>query len=291
MLLHKYVGLRGIDTIENRRLKADDPMAFNDPFELLITGVGEITPKLMKSRLTQEEFLEQLYVEYKMQHPEIDENEFKRQIEIAKSNEALLKQWMPSFTKGWKDELERQRRRTFKFFRIICFSAPGTDAEKEILMWAYYANGHQGMRFHIETDSIKKKSKVLGKINYEEEPITINLKEHLTSSYSERSKRIEQAVNESTFRKGLGWQHENEYRVLISPDECIEEKDGHGNILYFCEVDSQAIRQIDFGINCPKETLEQVVALISDNPDLKHIKLVKASVNNEKFEVIYDQIA
>ena len=287
MLLHKYVGLQGIDIIENKRLKADDPMAFNDPFELLITGLGNITPELIQLRLKQPEFLGQLYAEYKIIHPGIDEDEFKKRIENARSNDVLLEQFAPIITSGWNDELENQRQESYKSFRIICFSAPEIEAEKEILMWAYYADGHKGMRFHLESDYIEQASKVLRDVKYKEEPVSLDLKKHYLSNYSERGKRIGQAVNESTFTKSIGWSHENEYRILISPHECAKETDEHGGAMYFCEIDAQVIRGIDFGINCPQDIIDRVCALIESNNDLKNAQLTKASRNNKRFEMVY----
>lgn len=87
-------------------------------------------------------------------------------------------------------------------FRICCFSETSQNANEENVMWAHYANSHNGFRIEF-------------KLKEEDKPIKVN--------YSDKTKDIENSneINEQKIKKLLTtkkkiWKYEKEYRVLTT---------------------------------------------------------------------------
>lgn len=132
MILHKYVDEKGLDLLENLRLKVNDPGNYNDPFELLCKVDGEITVSMVKQRLQDNEKIQSLYRTAKANGYVGSEDEFKNKLikDGDKVAEGLTKDFRGMINKFISATHETAK----EFFRVVCFSRQMPTEGKEILM-------------------------------------------------------------------------------------------------------------------------------------------------------------
>ena len=61
--IYKFFNAKGIDLLQNLRLKITPPNAFNDPFELTANATGEMTPEESLQLAGNEDAMRDIYVE------------------------------------------------------------------------------------------------------------------------------------------------------------------------------------------------------------------------------------
>lgn len=86
-------------------------------------------------------------------------------------------------------------------FKICCFSETLQNANEEILMWAHYANSHNGFRIEFELK--------------EDKPIKVSYSDK--TEYIENPNKIDiQKIKKLLTTKKEIWKYEKEYRVLTT---------------------------------------------------------------------------
>lgn len=84
-------------------------------------------------------------------------------------------------------------------------------------------------------------------------------------------------------RKALDWSYEEEIRVVIPWDACIEDSD-----IYFCTIEPEDIREVYFGCNAPDTLEADVRAHLSG--DLSHVILRKMRVHQDNFSLETEEL-
>ena len=136
--------------------------------------------------------------------------------------------------------------------RIRCFVNNKTKKSpvSNILMWSHYADSHRGMcleyRFSDEFMNQTNDDSVLRfrKVIYKREPLSIKSKQMMTDI--------------GLLRKCNAWKYENEVRLIsFAPDR----KD---DFIPIKLDDGAYVSRVFFGMNCPKQDIEIVRSILSD---------------------------
>jgi hypothetical protein len=277
MKLYRYFDKNGIDVLRNLRLKVSDPTKFNDPFEFLPGIIGEPKRSVLKRHIKHPQDRDRYY---KMSNFS-SKKEFKKYLSNISIDE-LFENYRKTIKPGLLNELDKQKKKASKTLRVICFSKikKKSDSYNEILMWAHYAKSNNGFRICFETDFFGLKSKSLFPISYSDQRPAIDVN---------KTWDAEKVYDDLLQTKFETWKYENEYRWLISIEECIFEKAGN-KTLDFIKIRPEAICSIDIGINVSSKQKDEIVYLIKKDK-LKHIKVSNAVMHESEYKLDYVNIS
>jgi hypothetical protein len=273
MILCKYLDGDGcLDIINNQRLKATDPITFNDPFEIYPGIIGK-PDKDKTLRYINNDLLQRLSSATKKALPTFngelalrDTNEFWRKLE-------------QTLKPGLKEEIDKGLERASQTLRIICFCDPNKIEEGgDILLWSHYGDKHRGIRIFFETDAIKIFSTNLFPVVYSFERACIDITDPNSSVFN---KNVEDAYRNTFKTKNKSWGYENEVRWIINLKECHQE-----NGFSYIPLSPESIRRIDFGCKCKRD---KALSILNNNV-YRHVKLYKALAHEHKFCLNYEEI-
>jgi hypothetical protein len=167
MLLHRYFGSHGFETLKEAKLKTSKLSSFNDPFEFLFRATGNMTAKKAReyllSRRHNPDFLQTAsqFIPGLLTNKNVDKI-------ISKKIPQLTAVMVANFEKYKKMSLDNRVITTDKFLRVICFSDANVKPLDEILIWSHYSKKHEGIRIGFEIpDGITYPFKII-KITYQE---------------------------------------------------------------------------------------------------------------------------
>jgi hypothetical protein len=125
--------------------------------------------------------------------------------------------------------------------RFSCFS--GTNASP--LMWAHYANKHEGICVEYNSDDLLFRDIVA--VQYCDEPPRVDIQKALNANVgSDRDTYIRDTI----CSKSSLWEYEKEYRLFATQ----EVYDNGGVYTY----NSRLIKSITFGLNCPASYIDRI---------------------------------
>lgn len=289
MKLYKYVSPDRIDVLLNGQIRFTQAQAWNDPFEL------------------------QPYYE-----DHIKKNPLKQLYKFAKIvNDYSTKGTIPSTEQiqDYEDERKRITRDDIYNYlnkKIIALSL--TEEKENLLMWSHYANDHTGfvIEMDTETDFFKKKDRFLYKISYELSRQKVKTNEfatfiveiiNLISKKNEIPKRLLEQLSQS-FKKGLHWSYENEWRLITITDRANNfktfEKDintihfgsDHYEKLYIAllHLPLETVSAIYIGERAPRSLKRKLHLLIKHNSLYSHIKLMNTKIDDNEFKLNYKDV-
>lgn len=149
-------------------------------------------------------------------------------------------------------------------FGVTCFSA-NRDND---LMWAHYADNHQGIVVGIESDYF---GPLVYDVQYDSSRVEYS---PIIPSETDRSARIISVLR----RKSPRWQYEEERRAIVPYQLCIE--DGGR---WFHPLDPSAVKEVVFGSRTTPALRQQIKDLIKE--DLSHVELYKATPTSDSFAI------
>ena len=165
-------------------------------------------------------------------------------------------------------------------FRISCFSSKDVLQCEEILMWSHYANKHQGMRIKFSLNDMRTYPYYIKRIRYEKERIELDLASDKWGN--------SEALMDICRMKAEGWHYEKEYRMFVSPRDCVHESDQDGVTRSFMPFAREIIKGIDFGIRCPQLEMNKIVALCKK--EYPGVELRKAVHHESDFAIEYKNL-
>ncbi len=156
---------------------------------------------------------------------------------------------------------------------ILCLTQAETLMPANFLMWAHYAESHQGVviEFKPDSDFIKKSSPVHylprrpiidAKLLYENEYVSI----------------------EDLYFKSDVWAYENEVRITKGLSECrnLNVKDPLGNDIYVSDVPVESIKCIYLGCNSSEEMKEAAIEM----HNTLGINVIFLRVHDEEYKLV-----
>lgn len=188
-----------------------------------------------------------------------------------KSLDEVLSKW------GDNESFTREQTRIFEYIKskigVLCMSK----TPKNILMWAHYANRHQGIVYGFDADlfGFSKTN------NLTDFPYIINYpcdrKYEILSYTKDRQERIEQ-FKKSLTTKAIDWAYEEEVRFIDLKKSSFARK-----------FNPNCLKSIIFGVKTPNDEIETMIDCCKKN-NLNHIEFYKAKFVAGRFELELNKI-
>lgn len=257
MIVYKYrpVDKYTLELLINNELYFSFPEDFNDPFDSNIP--------IDFSNISNEDF--KLWIERVGNE---SDNSFLRKIDIEK---------IPS--EHWeKIKLKFNEVNESKFL-YCCFSTINEyNINNNVLLWSHYANCHKGISLGFESNNLEGMDGLefdeqvffaqenprypnhgeLCEMSYTKELIPFN---YITDSNEKYSNII--------FSKGMQWDYENEYRIMVRVIDFSEKNGLKKNIKFSKKI----LKEVIFGLKCSIEDKKTIRSIIKDKGyDVKFFK-------------------
>jgi len=276
MPLFKYLHPDRIDVLLGQSIRFSSPAVLNDPFELKPHLAALASPEHIKAetiRVFPELVREELAkLPSEVRAPvsvEALHEIFLRQLPQAKRNvQGMAETLMPKLQ-------EVMARKFEELIGILCLS----ESVDNLLMWAHYADSHQG--FVIEFD--ERSPFFDRRVNPHDEF------RHLRKVvYNSRRPSLTLADVEdfSPFMtKGTDWEYEAEWRMIL-PLHTASKVIGEGpQAVHLFEFPADAITSVVLGCRMAAQKKEKMRQVLSDFPHFSHVRCVEAEIDNEHYRV------
>jgi hypothetical protein len=148
----------------------------------------------------------------------------------------------------------------FQKFGIACFST----YQANLVLWATYANNHQGICIQYSLDYDREFFKHLTPIEYVESLEKIN---YMPQNEFEAQKKL-------FFKKAEVWKHESELRL-------VKEDSGKH------EFNPIAVRSIAFGLRTKDEFKKEIIKIVSEKAN--HIKIYNSELLEDSYGLRFTQ--
>jgi hypothetical protein len=275
--LYKYVTEERISILKNGLIRFSQPQVFNDPFELKPQISSVLDDAYLKedfdaqfSKITREEYDSlPAYMRGLVSFAAFRGLAESKREQITQGMKLLSGHAAPHLKDIIYKGLE-------KHIGILSL----TENPKNLLMWAHYANRHQG--FVIEFDathpffdqrkSDKDEHRFLKKVTYSEKRPDLCLSK--VESFDE------------FLVKGADWSYEQEQRMLVSLADADSKIHAEPNDIYLFKVPFGAINSVLIGARATVSTVNNIEATIAGNSELKHIRRYKMEIHAERFDLV-----
>jgi hypothetical protein len=278
--IFKYINSERIDILEKLLIRFTQPLCFNDPFEMRIPIEGYTPEKIdaQKERLNRimhrqlvltggnisyEEFRR---IQNNHNQAAIDQLKFDRDYQKLKATEHEFKKWNEKVG-------------------ILSFSA----AEKNLLMWAHYADSHRGMliEFNPKHSFFNGSNPsdgeynfgMLTKVNYEEKRPKANIE---TTSQIEILPMIKTKSDE--------WIKEQEWRVYQLLENRDEETTKGDETVCLFKLPPDCIKRVVVGYNMDYLNRKRVINAVNANSKLKRVKVEQSVLHLDLFGLEYQPL-
>lgn len=217
MKLYKFFSFkeRNINSIKDNKIWLSAPSRFNDLKECKITTLGK-----MEYDHTSQDFkkikdcIDTLYSESYC-HPNPLQNET-----IEKLKEFIKREKPRNLSQILKDKslTPSINNHVRDLSGVACFTGE-KGARNNLLMWAHYAENHQGFCVEYEYDEHELS---LFEVTYSSKPLTVTAKEILFTP--------DEVFTRLLTTKGIEWMYEDEWRIIEL--NCLENKEiGEGKLI------------------------------------------------------------
>ncbi|WP_202210867.1 DUF2971 domain-containing protein [Pseudomonas paraversuta] len=270
MKLFKYVPPQRTDILENNMICFSTPHQLNDPFELK-PHIKDIASQETYNSAIKEE-VEKLRGEYsklpRNSRRQLTFEEFSRQVSNSTHKGLTSKIKLDMATKA-QEIIDKELSGKIGILSL-------TERPDNLLMWAHYADSHQG--FIIEFDS---ESSFFTQRRSDEDEFGYLRK--VKYSEARPSLILEEIEDFSPYlTKGNVWESECEWRIMLPIYKRDKELPCGHNLFSFPAL---AIKSIIFGCRATDFTTNKVKEIIRKNPDLSHIKLMTTNIDQEHYRV------
>ena len=220
-----------LDVLERRRLYNCRPSEFNDPFDCrpLIS--------IKQSRADESTWYKFLYYLARQQFPEASDVEHKKH-----AHAAIAKSLHHS--KPWLSAEDESLRNIPIKIRVCCFAK----SARNMMMWAHYANNHQGLVFQFRASHLKDVSSgEFRGMDVFYAPRPLGVKDYLYAVEQAEKNDSLPLARMAYSTKTIHWEHEEEVRFFADLD--------HPYTLF----EESALPAIIFGDRCRDEFIRQVM--------------------------------
>lgn len=273
MKLFKYVCPQRIDILENRMICFSTPQQLNDPFELNPHIEGVVTQETCNSSIKDE--VAKLRGEYsrlpRNSRRKMTFDDFARQVSDFAHKE-LTSEVKLGMAKKAKVIIDKELVGKIGILSL-------TERPDNLLMWAHYADSHQGfvIEFDPESSFFNQRRSSFDEFGYLRE---------VKYSEARPSLILEEVEDISPYlTKGNVWKSECEWRMMLPIHMRNKQLPCGHNLFSFPPL---AIKRIILGCRTTDVTKKIVKEVIKNNPDFMHVKLMNASIDQEHFRVNID---
>ena len=281
MYLYKYLHPDRISILRDGMIRFSSPRVLNDPFELKPHVSALATQDYLDAEI--DRVLPKVLAEEYSKLP----LHFRKRVSL-KQFQAFAKSEFPTMkskTKGLANmagpTLQGLMAQKFEeMIGLLCL----TESSENLLMWAHYADSHQGFVMGFDTDVAffnrqkgpEDEFRHLRKVNYSE------LRPRLVLS---------EADSFSPFlTKSLDWSYEMEWRMMLPLSEANKIIGEGPTAVHLFEYPLEAIRSVIFGCRMTAITKHSILELIRVTEELQKVKCYQASVHDEHYHLNVTQI-
>ena len=257
-ILYKYLSFSGgLKTLKNTSLRYRHPNEFNDPFEFM---PGGYTGDTQEERLRRTIDLLCTNPQYRELYNSRNGTSFSQfeWNELIQSNDPKVRDFTSiEFANRIFDGLQQRdwcqfRDNASKNVVFCSFS----QNEKDILMWAHYADEHSGIVIGFDSSYFGN----LHKVKYDKKRILIPLSSTVSNNVLRAS--VEQIMT----TKSLQWKYEEEWRQILSSRE-IEGQE----TLLLKAFPVESVLAVIFGYRMLARQKEEIQATFPKYPNLKTV--------------------
>jgi len=280
--IFKYVGSDRSDVLEKLLIRFTQPSCFNDPFEMRLSIDGYDPEKLEKAP---ERVNRRMYRRFvlsggggKLSYEEferIQNNHNQATTERLKSDPTYRKQIAIARDLGnWNSEVG-----------ILSLSA----AEKNLLMWAHYADSHRGMLIEFEP-----KHPFFNAPNRSDAEFDFGMLTEVAYSKNRPQKHVEKTspIEEISMLKIKSdeWIKEQEWRVYQLLEKRDEQIVNGNETVYLFKLPPDCIKRVVVGCNMDYQNRKRVVDAVKTNPRLKNVKIEESVLSLDLFSLEYQPL-
>jgi hypothetical protein len=282
-ILYKYYSELPISYFDNPNLKISPPETLNDPFESIIPD----NLKLLTLEDTKE----------------------KHELGLTKDGKPRDSESLAQLIN------EMDYHEMLRSIGVI----PLSETSRNLLMWAHYANNHQGFCIGYESRLLKKEHSLDDRLPISTHPIKImynncrfdftNISLNMNGSHHEKLKSILYHVLTT---KSDEWIYEKECRIILPLKNCdqvlyfgndksIKRKinslqpinyknsysslSGNKDFMFAKHIGKNSIKSIHFGCRIDEGIEDSIINKICNDEEYKHVKIYKYMTNPNRFEL------
>ncbi len=268
-MLYKYFTLERRDVLENQLVRLTQPGDFNDPFELHPSY--DLMSKADIAALPEASGQEGIQgPKMRLLTPEV------MQAMIAAVLPGLQKQLAQRFGQGGAYLIDNNRLAQATFdskFGILCL----TENPDSLLMWAHYANNHNG--FVIQFDETHE---FFASTSHEGQVLELTKVEYS----AQRPVLSFSSINSPSlyYRKSPEWAYENEWRI-IKPLSAARTTLAHPEFPRFLfELPPSAVKGVIIGLSVPHSVRVELIELLAQ-PHWKHATVFQTALNKNEYKL------
>lgn len=270
MRLFKYVHSDRVDVLENRMICFSTPQNLNDPFELK-PHIRDVATEEVYDKCIRLE-VEKTRAEY-LKLP----RQFRRRTTFEAFAESVCEFTHKGLTNGVKADLARRAQKILEgqFDKGIGILSL-TENFDNLLMWAHYADSHQGFVIEFDPNSsfFNQKRNSSDEFGYLRQVKYSELRPSLI---------LGEIVDFSPFiTKGKVWEFECEWRMML-PIYMREKELASGHNLF--SFPASAIKSIVFGCRSTDLTKEAVKKIIKGSSEFAHVEIMSSIIDVEHYKV------
>jgi len=264
MLLYKYVTAKTLLIIlKSGNIRVQNPYAWNDPFEMSVFDTDYIDLTVKQS------FLDMLITHKKAKLGILTRNDIEHYSE--------------------KNNYSKAQKCNIIVNNITALSL--SETKYDLLMWAHYANNHEGCVIEIDSDNpFFENQKFLFKVKYDSSRYSKPIKEDCV--FLDRvTKELQNGIPNTTineFRdysvKSLDWHYEKEWRLICNKNICYERDN-----ICLLKIPFNVITNIYCGCRIKKNNANQIFAILKMHEDLHHIGIFKTALNQSAFSLDFQE--
>lgn len=276
MRLYKYCHPDRLDVLRDGLIRFSSPLVLNDPFELKPHISELITADYLEANFD-ELFKKAIEDEY-LKLPAAGRNDHSLEDLIAlceQQKPAALSQisgystmFAPMFQTLLAEKME-------EMIGVFCL----TESLENLLMWAHYADSHQGFVIEFDTDhpffdqrkSPEDELRHLRQVNYSDERPALTL--------SEADGFL------SFVTKSTDWQYEVEWRMMLPLNDATLIKGEGPMAIHLFEYPRKAIKSVTFGCRMASEKKAEILKVIGDVIQLSNVECYDTQIDEQRYRL------
>jgi hypothetical protein len=279
MSLFKYVAAERLDVLTHRRIRFTPHTKFNDPFELKPYLVALTSPETLKAYL--EANAERLVRTYFGSVP--PEQRWGLPMEALKPYlDAMRPNWYASLEGATKNELPQSDRNLSEYLERKLGILSLSRADSDILMWAHYSDGHQGMviEFNEGHPWFTRAEPHPANPNYHK-PLDVV---YSVGRYETNLESLDVATLFKT--KSEHWIYEQEVRVIRPLEEADKVVLLEDTELYLFSIPPECFVSLRLGCRMSADRRRAITQIVRSDPGLAHVAIRVMELHKTEFKLV-----
>jgi len=277
MILYKYLSEERLSILDDGLVRFTQPQAFNDPFELKPYLKSLASESVITDELN-EQFESIFKEEYSKLPPATKNNiSYSKFLEFSYTKKEEVVSNVLNMSKQIIPALNNEMHKAFDN-RVGILSL--TENDHNLLMWAHYANCHQG--YVIGFDSTHE---FFNQRKSENDEIRA-LKKVCYSSSRPNLELISIESFEPFIIKSLEWEYEKEWRMLHSLKDSDNKLKTSPYDIHLFKIPFSAIKTISIGARANDKTVKLITEKLINNSNLMHVELNQFNIHNSEYKLV-----